>query len=257
MSDMSDKRRYPRLEIKGSVKIRVPETMDISIASLKNISAGGLCLMSVEGLTEGGVLNLEFGLHGDKNPIVAKGFVKWSELMEPPSGRFTHRVGIEFIEIDEEKQRQITEFVIQRMRDQMRDEIKAEKPVVSRRMTLLVIDDDRVVLKLVEDIFRDSFNVITASDGYAGIEKAKEWRPDLILLDIIMPDLDGFSTLMLLKDFPETADIPVIMLSMLRQKSKIFQAIQHGASDYIIKPFTSESLFRKIRKVALAGLKQD
>lgn len=246
---MNDLRKFPRLEVKGSVKYRIPGNMDISIASLKNISAGGLCLLSTVDIAEGARINLEFGLPGDMNPVMAIGEVRWSEKIEPPAGRFTHRLGILFIEISGAKKQRITDFVVQRMKAQVREEIKEESPAPSRRMSLLVIDDDKVVLKLVEAIFKENFNVITASDGYMGIEKAKEWRPDLILLDIVMPDLDGFSTLMLLKDFPETANIPIIMLSMLRQKSKIFQAIQHGATDYIIKPFTSESLFRKIQKV--------
>jgi len=169
--------------------------------------------------------------------------------MEESEGRFTHRVGVEFIEISEKRRQAITGFVVNRLRSQVNREIRDEKPPINRRLSMLVVDDDRVVLKLIEEIFKDSFNVITARDGYAGIEKAREWRPDIILLDIVMPDLDGFSTLMLLKDFPETANIPVIMLSVLRQKSKIFQAVQHGAHDYALKPFTAESLLRKIRKV--------
>jgi CheY-like chemotaxis protein len=248
---MNDKRQYPRVEIKGGVKFRVPENMDISMASLKNISTGGVCLLAEHDIMEGTKLSIEFGLPGAANPIIGLGEIRWVERIEPPMGRFLFRVGVQFVRIDEEKEKAIRDFIVNRLRLQVHDEIpQPEKSKPGRRqLNMLIIDDDKVVLKLVEDIFKESFHVITANNGYIGIEKAKEWRPDLILLDIIMPELDGFSTLMLLKDFPETKDIPVIMLSVLREKSKVFQAMQHGASGYILKPFTAESLLRKIRKV--------
>ncbi len=244
-----DKRKHPRLDLDCPVKYKVPEQLEISIASLKNISGGGLAFMSEKHVEAGSTIEMEFALPGDSEPCVARGEVRWSETMEESEGRFTHRVGVEFIEISEKRRQAITGFIVNRLRSQVNREIRDEKPPINRRLSMLVVDDDRVVLKLIEEIFKDSFNVITARDGYAGIEKAREWRPDIILLDIVMPDLDGFSTLMLLKDFPETANIPVIMLSVLRQKSKIFQAVQHGAHDYALKPFTAESLLRKIRKV--------
>ncbi|MFA6448104.1 MAG: response regulator [bacterium] len=248
---MSDKRQFPRIEVKGMVKYRVPENMDISMASLKNISAGGICLLSEYDILEGAKLSIEFGLPGDTKPVIGLGEVRWVERIEPPMGRFRFRIGVQFVKISPDKERAVLDYVVKRLKSQVHDEIiEPDKALPARRrLNMLIIDDDKVVLKLVEDIFADSFHVITANNGYIGIEKAKEWRPDLILLDIIMPDLDGFSTLMLLKDFPETKGIPVIMLSVLREKSKVFQAMQHGASGYILKPFTAESLLRKIRKV--------
>ncbi len=249
---MNDKRKYPRLDIKGSVKYRIPENMDISMASLKNISGGGICLLAEHDLKENTTVTLELMLPGDSNPIIAGGEVRWCDALEQPLGRFSHCIGIQFVKIDDDKRKAIISFVVRRLKSQVREEMTAVQEKTgpeTKKSKLLIVDDDKVVLKLVQDIFQENFTVITASNGYQGIEKAREWQPDLILLDIIMPELDGFSTLMLLKDFPETANIPVIMLSVLREKSKVFQAMQHGATAYILKPFTAESLFRKIRKV--------
>lgn len=248
---MDDKRRYPRIDMKGTVRYRVPENMDISMASIKNVSGGGLCLLTEHDIMEGATLTLEFLLPGSQKPIIALGEVRWIERVDPPIGKFGFRIGVQFLKIDDEKQNALTDFVVRRLKSQVKEELPPQEKTDEgkRRLTMLIVDDDKVVLKLIEEIFKGSFNVITANNGYIGIEKAKEWRPDLILLDIIMPDLDGFSTLMLLKDFPETSGIPVIMLSVLREKSKVFQAMQHGASGYILKPFTAESLLRKIKKV--------
>ena len=139
--------------------------------------------------------------------------------------------------------------MVKRLKERVREELERVKPQKEyKRRSILVIDDDKVTLSMVKEVFSDEFNVVTARDGHEGIEKAIEWRPDIILLDIIMPDMDGFSTLMLLKDIDETRDIPVMMFSVVREKSKIFQAIRDGAQDFILKPFTPESLLVKIRK---------
>ncbi len=248
---MTDKREYPRYEMKGKVRFRVPEQMDISMASIKNISGGGLCLLTEPKVKAGQKLSLEFGLPGDVKPILGVGKVCWVEELDYPLGRFNFRVGIEFVKIDEERQARIDKFVVNCLKSQIKEEVgrkEGERIPDSDKITILAIDDDKVTLKLIKDVFKDEFNVIVATSGHMGLEKARELDPDIILLDIIMPDMDGFSTLMLLKDFPETAKIPVIMLSVVREKTKVFQAIQHGANDFMIKPFTSETIIKKIKK---------
>lgn len=250
---MPDKRQYPRFEMKGKVRFRVPEHMDISIASIKNISGGGLCLLTEQKVVKDQKLSLEFGLPGDAKPILGVGEVKWVEELDYPQGRFNFRVGIQFVKIDEDRQKRINKFVINRLKSQVREEVERSRKDSGRQMdekkiTILAIDDDKITLNLIKDVFKDEFNIIIATSGHMGVEKARELSPDIILLDIVMPDMDGFSTLMLLKDFPETEKIPVIMLSVVREKTKVFQAIQHGATDYMIKPFSSETLVEKIRK---------
>ncbi|HOO57123.1 MAG TPA: response regulator [bacterium] len=249
---MANKREHQRLDVKGVVKYRIPENMDISIASLKNISAGGVCVLAQAHLEPGTTLKLVFQAEGIE-PSVARAEVRWSEKMDPPSGKFTHRAGLQFLSIDPKRQEEITSLIVSRLKIKVQEEAVPEINKLNRPLTILVIDDDRVVLRLVEDIFKDSLNVITAPDGFTGVEKAREWRPDLILLDLVMPDMDGFSTLMMLKDIEETKHIPVVMLSVVTHKSTIFQAMQSGASDYILKPFTSESLLRKMKRVLERG----
>jgi len=248
MSKESEKRRHPRVALKGSVRFRVPDQMDISMASIKNISDGGLCLLTEDKIAAGEILSLEFAVPGEPGATLCVGEVRWVEDMEEPQGRFKHRIGIEFLEIGHEKRKRIKGLVVGHLKSQVHDEVTKGKNESDKRPSILIIDDDRVTLNLINDVFKDEFDVMTADGGRKGIELAREWKPSIILLDIIMPDMDGFSTLMNLKEFPETADIPVVMLSVVRDKQKVFQAIQYGAKDFMIKPFTSETLIQKIRK---------
>ena len=84
-------------------------------------------------------------------------------------------------------------------------------------------------------LFSRDFSVFSAKDGEDGFKKAKELKPDLILLDLLLPIMDGYEVLLALKDNPETLPIPVIILSNLSSKNDIDRGIKLGASDFLIK----------------------
>ncbi len=111
--------------------------------------------------------------------------------------------------------------------------------------TILVIDDDPTVSELIKRQLTKnaSYNVIIADNGKDGIKLAKEIRPNLITLDILMPEMDGWSVLRTLKADPEISNIPVIMASILDEKNKGFSL---GASDFVSKPIDKESLLNSI-----------
>ena len=110
---------------------------------------------------------------------------------------------------------------------------------------ILIIDDDPTVRELMRrQLERDGFEVHSASDGKDGINKARSLKPDLITLDILMPDLDGWSVLRSLKADPEVSSIPVVMASILDEKNKGFSL---GAADYLSKPVERERLIQSIR----------
>ena len=92
---------------------------------------------------------------------------------------------------------------------------------------------------------REGFNVDTAAGGLAGLERARASRPEVIILDVMMPDLDGWSVLQRLKVDPLLADIPVVMLTMVDDKGRGFTL---GASDYLTKPIDRERLAAVLRK---------
>jgi len=118
-----------------------------------------------------------------------------------------------------------------------------------KRNLLLVIDDDIQILDLVGKIFDNSeFDVLRVSDGRDGIKIAKEHNPSIILLDILMPNLDGIMTCNILKRNIKTKNIPIIFLTGVSTKDNILKAIKAGASDYIVKPFLPIDLLTKVRK---------
>ena len=112
--------------------------------------------------------------------------------------------------------------------------------------TILVIDDDPMAQDLIMRSLRgEGIKIETASSGEEGLRKARELHPDAITLDIIMPNMDGWAVLSALKADPELADIPVIVLSFISNKTRGFAL---GASDYLIKPVDGKRLAKLVCK---------
>jgi CheY-like chemotaxis protein len=112
---------------------------------------------------------------------------------------------------------------------------------------ILVIDDEADIREIVRIYLEEEgCEVIEASNGQEGILKAQSERPDLIVLDIMLPGINGFEVAKHLKDDPNTQDIPVIILSVLAQDSQYRQ----GILDYISKPFRQEDLVATVRRIS-------
>jgi DNA-binding response OmpR family regulator len=121
---------------------------------------------------------------------------------------------------------------------------------------ILIIDDEPHLVELVANRLKAKhLNVVTAVLGKEGLVKAREEKPDLILLDILMPDLDGFQVLCRLKESPDTCHIPVVMLTVRKWSQDIKKAMDGGAVDYIVKPFEPTILWEKIERVLKDGEK--
>ena len=113
--------------------------------------------------------------------------------------------------------------------------------------TILVIEDDQQVRENIEDIlFLENFKVITAENGQSGLNLAKGAVPDLIICDIMMPELDGYGVLSQLREEPSTASIPLIFLTAKADWLYVRQGMEQGADDYITKPFTHKELLAAI-----------
>ena len=107
---------------------------------------------------------------------------------------------------------------------------------MSQPATILLAEDDRILRKAGEATLKKrGYAVIAAVDGEDALAKAREHKPDLILLDVIMPKLQGFEVLASLKSDAATRDIPVIMLSNLQDESDVRKATDAGALDYLVK----------------------
>src|SRR2546427_8124628 len=111
------------------------------------------------------------------------------------------------------------------------------------RKTVLLVDDDPEVLELLSFNFKKAgFAVLHAADGLQAITKAGSLSPNLIVLDLMMPELDGFAVLDLLRKDPATASIPVIMLTAISGQMARLNALEAGASQFVTKPFSPQRL---------------
>ena len=113
--------------------------------------------------------------------------------------------------------------------------------------TILAVDDITTNIMLLKAVLsRAKYKIVTASGGFEALQKVAELNPDLILLDIMMPDLDGYEVLKRLKANPAHEDIPVIFLTALHNPEDIVKGFKFGASDYISKPFNHEELITRV-----------
>lgn len=115
----------------------------------------------------------------------------------------------------------------------------------------ILIADDEEDVKIVIRLFLESkgYEVETAYDGLDAIDKVKTWKPELILLDVMMPLIDGFEVCRRLKDDPATAAIPIVMVSAASQTESKKRGLSAGAADYIVKPFEPEELHDVIARL--------
>ena len=114
---------------------------------------------------------------------------------------------------------------------------------------LLVIDDDSMVVKLIKDLTTAAgYSVASANNGQDGLELASHQKPDVILLDIMMPEMDGYKVAHQLKASPLTAGIPIIMLTAVCFDMNKQLALNMGVADYVTKPFDIKELLAKVER---------
>lgn len=118
---------------------------------------------------------------------------------------------------------------------------------------ILLVDDEPDVLEVLSKKLQAAgFLTVTAADGIQGFKKTREEKPDLVLLDIMMPNKDGFTMLSDLQAEQDLRGIPVIMVSAKSEADSLFEGRNLGATDYLIKPINFEELLKYIRKYTLA-----
>ena len=115
---------------------------------------------------------------------------------------------------------------------------------------ILVVDDERHIVRLVEvNLQRAGYEVLTAYDGVEALEKIKADKPEMIILDVMMPRMDGFEVLKDLRANPDTKDIPVIMLTAKAQDADIFKGWSSGVDSYLTKPFNPRELLAFVQRI--------
>jgi two-component system, OmpR family, alkaline phosphatase synthesis response regulator PhoP len=124
--------------------------------------------------------------------------------------------------------------------------------------TILAVDDERSIVRLVQvNLERQGYNVVTAFDGKEAMEKIAASRPDMVVIDVMMPYMDGFTVLQELRKDPATRDLPVIMLTAKAMDSDVFTGYKYGADCYLTKPFNPGELLNFVRRIFEAQEAQD
>ncbi len=123
--------------------------------------------------------------------------------------------------------------------------------MAEKNIHVLLVEDDTFLANIYKTKFEmEKFKITAVENGEAGLLEAKKKKPDIILLDVLLPKMDGFTVLEKLKADPETKDIPVIMLTNLGQKDDVDKGFELGAVDYLIKAhFKPSETVEKVQKV--------
>jgi two-component system alkaline phosphatase synthesis response regulator PhoP/two-component system response regulator VicR len=115
---------------------------------------------------------------------------------------------------------------------------------------ILVCDDERNIVRMIQvNLERQGYSVITAYDGKEGLEKIRSEKPDLVVLDVMMPYMDGFEVLKTLRREPEFENLPVIMLTAKAQDKDVFEGYHYGADMYLTKPFNPMELVTFVKRI--------
>lgn len=123
---------------------------------------------------------------------------------------------------------------------------------------IIVIEDEKDILEILEyNLTREGYRVSTSSDGQTGLNKVRQEKPDLVLLDIMLPEIDGLEICRILKSESSMHAIPIIMVTAKEEESDVVLGLGLGADDYITKPFSPKELIARIKALLRRSSKQD
>lgn len=127
--------------------------------------------------------------------------------------------------------------------------------MIEEKTTILIVDDTETNIDILLELLGDKYDVMVALNGKSALEIVKEDKIDLILLDIMMPEMDGYEVCKILKSEPETKDIPVIFITAKTDEDSIEKAYEVGGIDYVTKPFKPRELFVRVKtQISLKNL---
>jgi two-component system alkaline phosphatase synthesis response regulator PhoP len=123
-----------------------------------------------------------------------------------------------------------------------------EREIMSKK--ILAVDDEKHIVRLVQiTLAKEGYEIVTAHNGREALEQVESEKPDLVIMDVMMPEMDGLEALASLKGNTETANIPVIMLTAKAQDTDVFRGWQTGADLYLTKPFNPMELVTFVKRI--------
>ena len=133
----------------------------------------------------------------------------------------------------------------------MRRDVTSINREHKRRQQILIADDSEMNRSILADMLGEEYDILEAENGVEAVSAIQKYRMeiDLVLLDIVMPEMDGFEVLTVMNRNNWIEDIPVIMLTAMEDKESVLEGISLGISDYVLKPFAADDLLSRIRRV--------
>ncbi|MBT3921307.1 MAG: response regulator, partial [Nitrospina sp.] len=122
-------------------------------------------------------------------------------------------------------------------------------PKPRQRPKILIVDDSRTIVVLINSILQEDYDTVTAGDGLQAIEVNNRENPDLILMDVEMPNMDGFEACKIIKEQNENTFIPIIFITSKGDLQSMKTGLKAGAEDYLTKPFEPEELLARVQAV--------
>jgi DNA-binding response OmpR family regulator len=121
--------------------------------------------------------------------------------------------------------------------------------------TILLVEDEQILADTLRyNLEREGYTVLTANDGVQGLELARQKQPDLLILDVMLPHLDGFSVCRILRG---ESDVPIIMLTARQDEIERIAGLELGADDYVVKPFSLGELLARVRRILWRGRREE
>lgn len=241
-----ERRRYPRINTSNSIEYVLfdekQNKLDRGQGRTLDLSQGGALLETQKPLLGSFVAITISGL--EKNKLQVKGRIV--HTFKPDNSSF-YLTGIEFVECKDE---QVNDFIAF---------VTAYNPCTK----ILIIDDDSTTRFFLENILRKrGFQTWQAQNGKVALNKIHSEQPDLIISDVIMPEVGGFELCTKLRESPATSDIPFIFLSVKDNPVDQLKGLRMGADEYLVKPFKSNAILQAINRVMekssrLKGLRAD
>ncbi len=235
MAGMEERRKHQRvkLELPAQCKIDPPGGVSFS-TKVVDIAPGGICFLVRDSIATNTPVELTIEL-GPNDTVTVNGRVVWTE---GPQGKESGRAGVQIVHTSQVDVERFVQFYCRKLFDF----IKSKKKV-------LIIEDEKDMVELLSyELERRDYDVVSAYDGQAGYSKYLEEWPDLIILDITLPHLNGFEVCRKIRREKKDVTTPIIMLTARTQEEDKIVGGVMGAERYITKPFDTAHLLSEIDK---------
>ena len=221
-----------------------PSDAQLDHTATVNLSTGGVCLYTDVLYPIGTELFCLLNLPDDREPVELTGTVAWFQRVSQDAHGY--KLGVEFVEVRPKDQRAIEHVV--------HDE--TAHPVTRAQRVLLVDDDEEWIQALKVRFESVGFRVMIANEGMEALHKSRDERPDLIVLDLMLPKLNGYEVCRLLKFDQKFSHIPIILCSARSRQQDMDLGYSVGADAYLTKPFPGNALLLKVDELLAKLAKQ-